>query len=296
MIDYSYGDNNNPYRTNYLEMMHLMFPGEVNTSINFRESCVNMARSIIDYYPDIEFALSGGIWSFISYMSFVEAGYKPPVKIYQLPMNINQFDVESAKALAAYTGSSVNVIKVSLKDEVIPSYVDIAEKYQTYNLSDAIIARLAELNLNNIFVADSIVLKRNIEPGWRLVLDEGSNFYWHRFNYANRHNIIRSFFTGSPDMLYHFLKLEPVQDILEDRIQNKLSTNTSLKKIFESAGWNLPDRLFLRFTFNDALPEFSKKMNIKITQRMGFKKRFISIPYDKLMNSLTSEGFKCSFV
>jgi hypothetical protein len=98
-------------------------------------------------------------------------------------------------------------------------------------------------------------------------------------------------------VLYHFLNLEPVQDILEDRIKNKLSTNTSLKKIFESAGWNLPDRLFFRFTFNDALPEFSKKMNNKITQASGFKKRFISIPYDKLMNSLVSdEGFRCSFV
>lgn len=296
MIEYSYGDNNNPYRTNYLEMMHLALPGEANTATNFRESCVNMARSIMHYYPDIQFALSGGIWSFISYLSFIEAGYKPPVQIYQLPMNINQFDVESAKALAAYTGNSANVIKVSLKDELLPSYLNVAKKYQTYNLSDTIIARIAELNKNSIFVADSIVIKRNLEPGWRLVLDEGSDFYWHRFNYANRNRIIKSFFTGSSDILYHFLKLEPVQDILEGRIPNKLSTNTSLKKIFESAGWKVPDRLFLRFTFNDALPEFSKKMNNKITQQLGFKKRYISIPYDKLMNSLSNEGFRCSFV
>lgn len=296
MIDYGYGDNHNPYRTNYLEMMHLMLPGEVNAATNFRESCVNMARTIMEYYPNIEFALSGGIWSYISYMSFIEAGFKPPVKICQLPMNINQYDVEAAKSLAEYGGSAVDVIKISLKEEILQSYIDIADKYQTYSLSDTIIARLAELNENNIFVADSIVLKRNVEPGWRLVLDEGSDFYWHRFNYANRHNIIRSFFTGSPDILYHFLNLEPVQDILEDRIKNKLSTNTSLKKIFESAGWSLPDRLFLRFTFNDALPEFSKKMNNRIIQKMGFKKRFISIPYDKLMNSLTSEGYRCSFI
>jgi hypothetical protein len=295
MIDYNYGTNSH-HRSSPFEVLNLTFPGKANTNISFKDACVGMADNIMQYYQDIEFSLSGGIWSYISFLSFVEAGYKPPVKICQLPKDINRHDVEGAVALAKYTGCPVEIIKISLKEELLDSYIAIAEKYQTYNFTDAMMARVAELNQNNIFIADSIVVKRNTAPGWRLVLDEGSDFYWHRFNYANRHNIIKSFFTGSPDILYQFFQLDTVRDILDDNIKNKLSTNTSLRKIFIDAGWRLPERLFMRYTFNDALPEFSKKMNYMITKKMGFKKTIVSIPCDKLLQGLQSdEGYQCSF-
>ncbi len=296
MIDYGYGTNNNPTRTSPLDILNLIFPGNANVNTTFKDACVDRARAIIHYFPGIEFSLSGGIWSHISYMSFVEAGYKPPVKIIQLPREINQLDMEAAQSLAKYAGSDVEIINAPLKDEILDSYIDIAKKYQTYNFSDALMARFSELNGNNIFIADHITIKRNIEPGWRFVVDEGSDFYWHRFNYANKHKIIKSFFTGSADIIYQFFNLPTVKNIVSDGIPHKLTTNTSLKQIFEEAGWDLPERLSLRYTYSDALPEFSRLMNRRITQKTGFKKRYITIPYDKLLKSLTGESYRCSFV
>lgn len=297
MIDYSYGDiEDNPFRSSLFESLEIQFPGQANKNTTFKDACINMANTVMKYYPDIDFALSGGIWSYISYLSFAEAGFKPPVKIIRLPHNINEHDVQAAEALANHVGSPIYFVDISLKDEVLDSYIHVAEKYQTYNFSDSIIARFAEHSGNNVFVCDPIVMKRNVEPGWRLILDEGSDFYWHRFNYANRHNIIRSFFTGSPDILYQFLKLPVVSDILEDRLKNKLSTDTSLRKIFEGAGWKIPERLFLRHTFTDSLPEFSKKMNAKIIQETGYKKRFITIPYNDLLQSVCGEGYQCKYI
>lgn len=296
MIDYNYGEQNNSFRTSQFEELNISLPGNVDTTISFKDACVNMAKSIMHYYPNMDFALSGGIWSHLSYMSFVEAGYRPPIKVYRLPRDLNDTDVENAQALARYVGSPIDIIKISLKEEILDVYVDAAKKYQTYGFSDSIMARMAETNNNDIFISDSIILKRNIEPGWRFILDEGADFYWHRFNYNNRHNIIRSFFTGSAEILYQFLKLPVVQDIIEDRIKNKLSTNTSLKRIFNDAGWNLPDRHFLRFSFTDVLPEFTKRMNAKIILETGYKKRLITIPCNKLIDCLENEGYKCSFV
>ena len=295
MIDYSYG-NNSHTRTSALDTLDITFPGAAALNTTFKEACIDRAKTIMHYFPDIEFALSGCIWSHISYMSFVEAGFKPPVKILQLPLEINQLDIEAAQSLAKHAGSDIEIVKVPLKQEILDSYVELANKYQTYNFSDAIMARFSELNGNNIFISDAIAIKRNIEPGWRLTLDEGSDFYWHRFNYANKHKIIKSFFTGSADIMYHFLDLPTVKDLVAEVIPHKLTTNTSLKQIFEDAGWKLPERLSLRYTYSDALPEFSRKMNRRIIQKMGFKKRHITIPYDKLLKSLIGESYRCSFV
>jgi len=140
-------------------------------------------------------------------------------------------------------GSDIEVIEVNLRDCMLEHYIKIGAKYQTYNLENYMLSHLAAMNKNDIFVADSMVFKRNVEPGWRLVLNEGEAFYHHRFNQLNRYKMVRSFFSSS-DVLMSFMKLPIVEDIINDRIKNKLSTLTSMKKIFLSGGFDLLDRPF----------------------------------------------------
>lgn len=295
MCNYSYdGDLN--FRQGVFDKFNLTIRQSMAESpINFKQACIKRA-SEIGREHDLAFALSGGIWSHVTYMSFVEAGYKLPVKILNLPDSMNKHDVENAKNLANYVGADIEMVNVNLKDEVISYYVEAGTKYQTYGFADALMAKVAEIKKTNLFIADSIVFKRNVEPGWRLILDEGSNFYYNRFNHFNKHKIFNNFFTGSPELLQSFTNNSVVQDIFNDRIKNKLSTNTSIKRILASESFELPDRMFHRFTFGDFLPEFSKKLNMQITRKQGYKRRIITIPQEQLNASLMKGGLSCSFI
>lgn len=296
MNNYFYENTGSYFRSGAFDKITINLKPAEFKYIPFKEACVKRAETIINELGDFDFAMSGGIWSHICYMSILEAGYKPPVKIFKLPNNLNSYDIEVAKELATHVGADFVISEINLKDDTIGTYLNTAKKYQIYSFTDAMMARLAEMNKKNLLITDAITFKRNVEPGWRLIIDESRDLYHFRFNELNYYKIIGSFFTGSTDVLYSFMKIPMVEDIMTDKIKNKLSTTTSIKKIFESAGYQLPNKPYYHISFLELLPEFNRKISSVIVNNSGLKKRNLTIKYNDLYKSLDSEGMNCSFI
>lgn len=237
MIQYLY-QNGSYYRSDRFEPITVEM-STLNSEFKFfYEECVNQAVNIYKYNSDAYLALSGGINSQLILESYAAAGLKPKVLLLKFPDNINSFDTGPALKSCQEYGIMPLVIEFHPNLFTNEYLCKVAVKYQLYTYIDCVFAHLAETLPIQLFLADSIDIRRDstIDRSWNVILNE-SDLWIKRFNLKNKNRVIINHFFTTPTILKSMLNLKTIQDLINNKFHGKISFLTSRKQTFTEAGF-----------------------------------------------------------
>ena len=299
-LQYWYGDDiDKKFRSNALEILNVKFGPTNSPPDSFEKECIKTARAIYAEYPNIHIALSGGWESNVCLDAFIRAGIMPGVYILQFPMNLNSQDSNVAIDRCKQLGILPKIIDVKLNQFVAEHMLATATKYQTYSFFQALHAYCIETLDEDVLLVDKLELRRDINPtvSWSLILDEDCSFWPERFNLLNNKKIINNFYTRSPKLMYSFLTLPAIVNLVNTPLSGKLSLNTSKNFIYRQCGFGELEHQHVRKTVSaDRIPGLQKSHSYDIQQQLNFKPRRPYISYEDVMVALENQGISCQYI
>lgn len=298
MFEYWY--NNNPqekFRHHPLDILNLRYlKSDYGSSGTFKEECIKTAIEIDKKFPQSFIALSGGWGSQIIFQSFIEAGLRPNVFIIEFPFKLNVVDSYYAKQACKSAGIIPEVFHPELKEIAENESVDFAKKYQLYNFFDVLLAKYAEQVKSHVILGNQIELRRDVNPStkWSLCLNETQ--WADRFSSINNTSIVDDFFLKNSNVVKTFLENSKVQDVVTNKIEGKISLNSTKKDIYQSLGFTKEHPIAKTISTN-GIKKLEYTAREKIIQAIGYHEgRNMYIEFEELVSSLNEEEKVWKFV
>jgi hypothetical protein len=287
--------NSNPgqlFRSNQFDLLTMKVDGVKRNPGSVREELAINAKSIIEQYPDIHLALSGGWESQVALRAFIDAGHKPRVIIVKYPNNLNDNDVIPAMASCRQYGIEPVIIPGAFDKFLEGGLLPTVEKYQCYTMTSAFFARIAELANLDILIVDKMELKRDVNPNraWNFVRGEDYSMWPSRFNQLNKNKVITNFFDYSAESMLSFLTLPSVATVVSNHASGKISLVSLKQKIYREAGYDMP--IYHRTVATDRIPGIHAAATASIENAFHYKARFTYVDYNTLILALTNQGKK----
>lgn len=302
-FNYWYEDDiDRKFRTSALDILNVNINPMTRTPLSLKEECIMAALDIHRQYPDIHIALSGGWESQICLRSFIEAGIKPSVYILKFQQGLNNFDSNVALDQCKKYNLIPRVISVNFEEVIRSHMILTASKYQTYSFIQMLHAYYIEQIKENILLVDKIDLRRDTNPTkeWSLVRNEDYNFWPERFNSLNDNKIINNFFTHSSELMYSFLKLPVITDLMNMTVSGKISLNSLKHTIYQQGGYlDLFEngvKKFVKTVSFEEIPGLHQKNSDIIEQHLKFRARQTYISYKDLIIALENKGIQCRYI
>lgn len=287
--------NSNPdqlFRSDQFDLLTMKIGGVKRNSGSLREELAINAASIIEQYPNIHLALSGGWESQVALRAFIDAGHKPRVIIVKYPNNLNDNDVIPAMASCRQFGITPVIIPGAFEKFMAGGLLPTVEKYQCYTMMSAFFARIAELANLDILIVDKMELKRDVNPNraWNFVRGEDYSMWPARFNQLNKNKVITNFFDYSAESMLSFLTLPCVATVVSNHASGKISLVSLKQKIYREAGYDMP--IYHRTVGTDMIPGIQAAAMASIENILQYKARFTYVDYNTLILALTNQGKK----
>lgn len=298
-----YGDDvNNKFRSSAFEILNVNINPKTRQELTLKEECIIAANEIHSRYPDIYIALSGGWESQICLRSFIEAGINPNVYILKLPSRFNSHDTDIAINQCKKFNIIPIVVDVDLENFIKEHMIPTAIKYQTYSFFQTLHAYYCEKLNKNVLLVDKVDIRRDVSPdmSWSYVRGEDFNFWPDRFNCLNDKKVVGNFFSHSPELMYSFLTLPAVVDLVNNQQSGKISLNSLKNIIYYQGGFtNLFDettRKFVKTVSSEHIPGLQQKNSFLIRQTLKVKPRQSYISYNDIIDALTKQGISCQYI
>lgn len=298
MLEYWYNENtSDTFRHHSLDIINLKFTNTpVGDNLSFKEECVKTAIELHKEFPHLCIGLSAGWESQIIFQSFLEAGIKPNVFIIEFPYKLNVFDSYFAKESCKHAGIVPEIFNPDLKSISELETVPLAEKYQLYSFFDVLLAKYAEELKTDVLIGDHLDFRRDVHPNakWTMTLNE--NMWAGRFNSLNDKKVVNNFFVRNTNIIRSFINNPKVQEVISNRVEGKISLNSSKKLIYGMEGF------YKKSEANKTLSTLNiKKLeataNEKIEKTIGFySSRNMYIEYQDLVNTLEEQEKVWKFV
>jgi len=302
-LEYWYGDDvDNKFRTSALEIFNININAKTRTALTLKEECITAAQEIYSKYPNIYIALSGGWESQLCLHSFIEAGITPNVYILKFPIRLNSHDTEIAVKQCKKYNIIPKLVDVNFETFINKHMIDTAKKYQTYSFVQTLHAYYMEQLHEDVLLVDKVNLRRDVNPdsSWSYVRSEDFDFWPQRFNSFNEKKVINNFFSHSPELIYSFLTLPVIQELVKKQTSGKISLNSLKNLIYYQGGFtNLFDEntsRFVKTVSGDHIPGLNLKNSELIQQTLQFKSRNIYISYNDMIDILTNQGTVCQYI
>ena len=302
-LEYWYSDDvNKKFRTESFEILNINIEPMTRQPLTLKEECIIAAKEIYAKYPNIHIALSGGWESQICLRSFIEAGITPDVYILKLPIGLNSHDTDIAIKQCNKFNIQPKIITVNLDNFVREHMLPTVTKYQTYSFFQSLQAYYIS-NLNeDVLLVDKADLRRDANPdlSWSFARSEDFNFWADRFNSFNEKKIINNFFTFGPELMYSFLSLPAIVELMNKTHSGKISLNSLKNLIYYQGGFtNLFDddtHRFVKTISFENIPGLNQSNSELIEQTLKFKQRQTYISYKDLMFALENQGIVCQYI
>lgn len=302
-LEYWYGDNiDNKFRTTALEIFNININAKTRIALTLKEECITAAQEIHSKYPNIYIALSGGWESQLCLHSFIQAGITPNVYILKFPVGLNSHDT----TIAIHQCKKYNIIpkfvNVNFETFINEHMIDTAKKYQTYSFVQTLHAYYIGQLHEDVLLVDKVNLRRDVNPdlSWSYIRSEDFDFWPERFNSFNEKKVINNFFSYSPELIYSFLTLPVIQELVKKQTSGKISLNSLKNLIYYQGGFtNLFDENTSRFVktgSGDHIPGLNQKNSELIQHTLQFKSRNIYISYNDMIDILTNQGTVCQYI
>lgn len=287
--------NSNPeqlFRSDQFDLLTMKIGGVKRNPGSLREELANNAKSIIEQYPNIHLALSGGWESQVALRAFIDAGHKPRVIIVKYPNNLNDADVNPALAACRQHGIEPVIIPGAFDKFIEGAFLSTVEKYQCYTMLSAFFARIAEISNLDILIVDKIELKRDVNPNraWNFVRGEDHSMWPLRYNQLNKNKIITNFFDYSAESMLSFLTLPSVATVVSNHASGKISLTSLKQKIYREAGYDMP--VYYRTVGTDRIQGIHSTTLESIERTLKYKPRLTYVDYNTLILALTNQGKK----
>ena len=302
-LEYWYGDNvDNKFRATALEILNININSKTRQELTLKEECIVAANEIYSKYPNIYIALSGGWESQICLHSFIEAGITPNVYILKFPHGLNSHDSDIALRQCKKYNIIPKFVEVNFEEFIKEHMIDTAKKYQTYSFIQTLHAYyIGQLN-EDVLLVDKVNLRRDINPNlsWSYIRNEDFDCWSERFNTLNTKKVINNFFSYNPELIYSFLTLPVIQDLVNKKNSGKLSLNSLKNLIYYQGGFkNLFNENTLKFVktvSSELVPGLNQKNSYLIQQTFQFKPRNMYISYNNMIDILTTQGSVCQYI
>jgi hypothetical protein len=302
-LDYWYGDDvGNKFRTRALEILNVNINAKTRSELTLKEECIIAATEIHSKYPNIYIALSGGWESQVCLHSFIQAGITPNIYILKFPVELNSQDTAIALKQCKKYNIIPKIVNVNFETFIKEHMIDTAKKYQTYSFIQTLHAYyIGQLN-EDVLLVDKVNLRRDQNPDltWSYIRDEDFDFWPDRFNLFNEKKVINNFFSYSPELIYSFLTLPVIQELVKKQTSGKISLNSLKNLIYYQGGFtNLFDENTSRFVktgSGDRIPGLNEKNSELIQRTLQFKSRNAYISYNDIIAILTNQGNVCQYI
>ena len=299
-LQYWYGDDvDKKFRSSTLEILNGKLGAMNSLPESFEDECIKTAKAIYAEYPNIHIALSGGWESNVCLEAFIRAGITPGVYILRFPSHLNGQDSNIAIDRCKKFSIFPKIIDVKFDQFVAEHMITTATKYQTYSFFQALQAYCIETLNEDVLLVDKLELRRDINPtvSWSLVLDEDYSFWPERFNLLNDKKIVSNFYTRTPELMYSFLTLPAIVNLVNTPLSGKLSLNTSKNFIYQQCGFGELEEQHVRKTVStNRIPGLQKSHSYTIQQQLNFKPRHLYISYEDVMVALENQGITCQYI
>jgi hypothetical protein len=201
---------------------------------SFKEEMKRAAASTLDVYSGLKPSIlfSGGQDSEIMLRSYLEIGSVPNVYIFRYENDCNIYDVSYAVTICSILNVDYKIIDFNLKQfyendaeryselaqidrpRALPycKFLEMVDGFPILGTSDLTVARLS---------ADYSVKGDWIVRCWE------HDIGWSKFIREINKPAVAEWFKWSPGLVASFLKLNWLQDLVNDRIPGKLGTNSS---------------------------------------------------------------------
>jgi len=302
-LKYWYGDDvDNKFRTSALEILNININTKTRQELTLREECIIAAKEIHAKYPNIYIALSGGWESQLCLHSFIEAGITPNVYILKFPIGLNSHDVSVAVKQCKKYNIIPKLVNVNFESFIKEHMIDTAKKYQTYSFIQTLHAYyIGQLN-EDVLLVDKINLRRDINPNlsWSYIRNEDFDFWPVRFSSLNEKKVINNFFSFSPELIYSFLTLPVIRELVNKQYSGKVALHSLKNLIYYQGGFiNLFDEntsRFVKTVSGEHIPGLNQKNSDLIQQTLQFKSRNAYISYNDMIDILTNQGTVCQYI
>jgi hypothetical protein len=289
--NYYNDDTGNVFRQQALDLLTMEIQGQQRTPGSLKEELIRAALDFNSQVPDLHIALSGGWESQVCLQTFIEAGLRPKVVIFQFPENLNDFDVEPALAACRRNNINPMVIKIAefanfLRHDLVPA----ACKYQTYTFFQTLLATYLERYQINCLILDKVDLRRDMHPRGQWSFNRGETAMWpDRFNRVNDNKVYMNFFCHSAEAMLAYLKLPVITQLVQTPNSGKLSLQSLKHRIYKEGGFtNLP--LFTRTIATDKIIALNGAGDDLIKKEFGLKGRIAYVEYENIIKGLQNEG------
>lgn len=281
----------NLFRQSPLDLMTMEIQGQQREPSSLKEELIKAAQDFDSKVPDLHIALSGGWDSNVCLQTFIDAGLRPKVVIFQFPENLNDFDVDPALAQCRRHNINPMVIKIAefstfFKHNLIPT----TNKYQTYTFFQSLIASYLERYKINCLLVDKIDLRRDMHPAGQWSFNRSETAGWtDRFNTLNDNKVYMNFFCHSAESMLAYLKLPVITQLIQTPMSGKLSLQSLKHRIYKEGGYtNLP--LFTRTVATDKIIALNSASEDLIKKEFGLKGRIAYVEYENIIKGLQNEG------
>lgn len=287
--------NTNPeqiFRQDQFDLVTMKIDGVKRNPGSLREELAKNAKAILEQYPNIHLALSGGWESQVALRAFIDAGVKPNVIIVKYPNNLNDADVIPAVETCKHFGIEPKIIPGVFDQFIERALASTVEKYQCYTMLSAFYARVAEISNLDILIVDKIELKRDVNPNraWNFVRSEDYSMWPMRYNALNKNKVVANFFGYSAESMLSFLTLPTVATVVSNHASGKMSLVSLKQKIYREGGHDMP--VYYRTVGTDRIQGIHNSTLETIENTLKFKPRFTYVDYNSLILALTNQGKK----
>ena len=302
-LEYWYGDDvDNKFRADALEVLNININTKTRQELTLKEECIIAAKEIHSKYPNIYIALSGGWESQVCLHSFIEAGITPNVYILKFPVGLNSHDTTIAVKQCKKYNIIPKFVNVNFETFIKEHMMDTAKKYQTYSFIQTLHAHYIKQLNEDVLLVDKVNLRRDVNPdlSWSYVRNEDFDFWPDRFNSLNEKKVINNFFSYSPELIYSFLTLPVIRELVNKQYSGKIALHSLKNLIYYQGGFiNLFDEntsRFVKTVSGENIPGLNQKNSDLIQQKLQFKSRNAYISYNDMINILTNQGTVCQYI
>lgn len=240
------------WRESDLDTTSMSIGGCSRKPMSLRAELIRNARSLNRHYPDLTVFMSGGLDSEMALQSFLSAGITPKIATIRFPNDNNMHDIGPMMELLNQNKIPYNVINFDLTEFVNSGECyEIGLKYQAYTLYQQMLLRVAEDYSAPMITIDEIELERqtnidyetgDISSEWMFSKKEDQDGVWRRFNKKTGIPALNNFYTYSPETMLAFLNIPIVDDLVNDRIPDKLGWNSSKMQVYSILGYEFRKR------------------------------------------------------